>query len=233
MLSDAIKRAKKEQQQEIELSLDLKENIYKDLELIGDENDITLKSLCKNIIESSLESELSDSSDSSNSKEDKTINLWIISSKYEDGKKDLSGECIEKNQIRIGWFIEEGFLELSRSERENLLKTKSIRKNIITNLDYFIEKMKEGDFVIMKDGIEKIDAIVQITSLAKSGGSYYYREVKKVVVVEKNRRKDIAKLYEKYFSKALNRTTIYRKRVEVNSFNSFIIDILLVNNVYL
>ena len=89
--------------------------------------------------------------------------------------------------------------------------------------------MKEGDFVIMKDGIEKIDAIVQITSLAKNGENYYYRNVNKVIVVNIDKRKDIAKLYEKYFSKALNRTTIYRKRVGVNSFNSFLVSILLLN----
>jgi len=229
MLNIAIQRAKKEQEKEIEICLNIKENIYRESEIIGNENDITVKSLYKNIIETSIDGE-SDSSDISNQVEDnKEINLWIISSKYIDGESDLTDECIKNSQIRIGWFTD-NILSLSRIDREKAIEKIWHKKNIITNLDYFIERMKKGDFVIMKEGTERIRAIVQISSEAKEYNNeqkYYYREVKQAIIIEKDKTKDIAKLYEEYFLKSLNRTTIYRKKVNLNNFNTFLVNILL------
>jgi len=225
MLSDAIKRSKIENEEEVKVSIEIKENIYGKLSDIAEDNNIKVPSLCKNIIESSIENELCSSINTTIDKEI-IMNIWIIASKYLDGEEDLSQECINDNQIRMGWY-DKKLIGLFRVAREKVLTTMGKKQNIITNLNYFFDNMKIGDFVIMKEGTDKIHAIVQINSECKDGGKYYYRDVNKLVVIDKTKRRDIAKIYEKFFSKSLNRTTIYKKSITKNNFFTFMMETLI------
>lgn len=221
MLNDAIKRAKIENELEVKVSIEIKENIYGELSDIAEDNNIKVLSLCKNIIESSIENEVNTTID-----KEIIMNTWIIASKYLDGEKDLSQECIKDSQIRMGWY-DKSLIGLSRVKRKEALSSMGKKKNIITNLDYFFDKMKIGDFVIMKEGTDRIHSIVQINSECKDGGKYYYRDVNKIVIIKETKRREIAKVYEKFFSKSLNRTTIYKKSITKNNFFTFMMEILI------
>ncbi|MDQ7084897.1 MAG: hypothetical protein Q9M36_08165 [Sulfurovum sp.] len=222
MLQDAIKKSKIEKEKDIVFSIEIKENIYGELNDIAKDNNIEVTSLCRNIIETSVENELN----SSNMITEKEIamNVWIISSKYLDATEDLTQECITNSEIRMGWY-NPAIVGLSRVDREDIL-LKTGKKKASGKLDYFFNSMKEGDFVIMKEGTNKVHAIVQISSECQDGKQYYYRKIKKLIIIKDTKVKDIAKLYEKFFIKSLNRTTIYKKKISKNDFFTFMVESL-------
>ena len=104
------------------------------------------------------------------------INIWVISSKYKDAEQDFTKECLDNNQIRVGWY-QKGLTTVSSKDRNNILEKKEAGAK--TALKYFFNIMREGDIVIMKEGKSKIHAIVQITSkYDEDAEGFFYRKIK-------------------------------------------------------
>jgi hypothetical protein len=221
MLKDAIKRAKNEKTKNIKVCVELKNSVYTEIEQNANEYEVSVENICKNIIEINIENEQSSNNIKNEERED--VNIWIISSKYEDAVEDFTQECLKDNQIRVGWY-HPSLTTMSQQNQNNILEKKDAGAK--TALRYFLNTMKEGDLVIMKEGTSKIHAIVQISSKCHENtiNGFFYRDIKKVLIIPNNKSQNVSNIYIKYFKKSLNMTTLYRKSISKINFLSFLID---------
>ncbi|MEA2027629.1 MAG: hypothetical protein U9N49_01455 [Campylobacterota bacterium] len=220
MLKNAIERAKNEQAESVKVCLELKQGTYDEIKQNAEENSVTVENICKSIIELNVEKE-EHSSNIENAQQEE-INVWIISSKYRDAEQDFTQKCLDNSQIRIGWY-QAGFTTLPKAEQNGIIAKKE--SNAQTALGYFFNSMKEGDLVVMKEGKSKIHAIVQInSSCAEDEEGFFYREIKKILVVPQHASHKVAELYIQYFKKGLNITTLYKKSITKIDFLSFMLN---------
>lgn len=235
-MNNIAKRAKGEKKvKNIKLDQDVNDYVQK----VAENEEVTFSFLVNELLKSMIEQDKQSSLGEimSNSILNKTVNVWVMGCKYSDGKTDDFQEVLNKKKLYIGWGGDKIHIlkdVKNKKERDDFFeeREKNDKWDNINSAkgayDRFVDKVKIGDYIILKQGISGIHAVVKVKNDIKldSTAKTFYREIEHIVIFDDDKQKQEAlDLYkEEHFGRKLKQGTIYSCEQNGSSIWGFILE---------